>query len=716
MVIDCDGLFRVGLFYCPLDGILSKAWNSISFLRVNPMNFENHLFWDQQQVYILRIFLPIIVGFLILSIGLLGLFILSFWKRHYRLWRLGKEENRSGQVGRRLKTLLAVILANFKIWEEPYPGTMHFLIFWGTLLLFLGKTIRIFSLLFRLTNPPQPIFLYASLISEFGGVLLILGGAMAVFRRYILKPSRLDAKPERALIFIWGFLLLLTGYFIKGYRIAAVGISAPTHWYVWAPISYPLSKFFLILPSQPLNELLIWHRVLIHVIPASIFFVYVTVSHSPLKHFFLSPINIYFRSLKPRGVLTPLPNIEEAETFGVREIFEFTWKQLLDLEACTACGRCQDVCPAFLSGKPLSPKKMTQNLKEDLWRQAPGMLSKPRENKRPLEPIIGSTVTEDELWACTACMACEEVCPVFIEQIPRNIDLRRYLVLMETKFPSGLKLIFKNLMNHYNPWGMSRGLRADWAKDLRAGMLSKGSERGILLWVGCAGSFDDRNINVAISLVSILRSMGIPFWILGTEEECCGDPARRTGNEYLFQTLAEANIEVLRKYGVRQILTMCPHCFHTLKNEYPQFGGNFDVVHYTQFLDQLISRGIMKLKKPIQKTITYHDSCYLGRGNQIYDAPRRILKSIPGLKLIEMKRHGRWSFCCGAGGGRMWLEETIGTRMNQMRTLQAYETKAELVVTACPYCLTMLRDGIKETGKEENLSAFDLSELVERAL
>ncbi len=679
------------------------------------MEFEK-LFWARQQVYILKIFLPIIFGFLILSVGLIALFIFSFWKRHYKLWQLGKEEDRSGQVGKRLRTLLAVIFANYRLWEEPYPGTMHFLIFWGVLLLSLGKVIRIFSLLVGLTNPPQSIFLIASFISESGGGWVIVGGAMAVFRRYILKPTRLDTKPERTLIFIWGFLLLLTGYFIKGYRISAAGISVPMNWYFWAPISYPLSKFFLTLPSQALNELLIWHRVFIHAIPASIFFIYITLSHSPLKHFFLSPINIYFRSLKPKSVLLPLPDIEEAETFGVREISEFTWKQLLDLEACTACGRCQDVCPAFLSGKPLSPKKMTQNLKEMLWRQAPFLLSKPMDGKKEPEPIVGSTVKEEELWACTACMACEEVCPIYIEQIPRNIDLRRYLVLMETKFPSGLKGVFKNLMNNHNPWGMSRGARADWAKGLKVGILSKGPERGILFWVGCAGSFDDRNISVTISLVSILKSIGISFWILGTEEGCCGDPARRTGNEYLFKTFAESNIEILQKYGVKQILTMCPHCFHTLKNEYPQFGGKFDVVHYTQFLADLLSKGIIKLTKPIQKTITYHDSCYLGRGNQIYGAPRKILKSIPGLRIVEMKRHGRRSFCCGAGGGRMWLEENIGTRINQMRTLEAYGTKAELVGTACPYCLTMLRDGIKEIGKEEVLSVFDIGELVERAL
>jgi len=679
------------------------------------MDFLNRVFWTGQQVYITKVFLPVIIGFLFLCIGLLALFVLSFWQQHYRLWRLGKDVDRFGQVKKRLKTVLAVMFANAGIWKEPYPGIMHFLIAWGTLFIFLGKIVRLFSIPIELTNPPQTIFLYASFVSEVGGVLVILGGIMAVIRRYVIKPPRLDTKPERTLIFVWGFVLLVTGYLIKAYRIAAVGVDVPPDWVSWAPVSYLVSSSILILSSEPLNELLIWHRALIHAIPASILLAYVIISRSPLQHLFLSPLNIFFRSLNPKSVLHPLPDIEEADTFGVREISEFTWKQLLDLEACTACGRCQDVCPAFLSEKPLSPKQMTQNLKEHLWREGPLLHSTPSGKHEP-EPIVGTTVSEDELWACTACMACEEVCPVYVEQIERNIDLRRYLVLMETKFPSGLKLVVKNLQNSLNPWGMSRGLRAEWAKSLRAGMLSKGADRGILFWVGCAGSFDDRNTEVAITLVSILKSAGIPFWILGTEEGCCGDPARRTGNEYLFQTLAQANIEVLHQYRVRQILTMCPHCFHTLKNEYPQFGGKFDVIHYTQFFADLLSKRKLKPTKPIHKVITYHDSCYLGRGNQIYDAPRRILHAIPGLKLIEMERHGHRSFCCGAGGGRMWLEENIGRRINQMRTDQAVQTKAALLGTACPYCLTMLRDGVKETGHDEAVAVFDLSELLERSL
>ena len=672
-------------------------------------------FWTAQEVYIMKVFLPIILGFLVLFIGLLAISALSFWWRHYRLWFLGKEENRSDQEATRLKTLLAVTFGHIRFWKELYPGTMHFLIFWGAILIFLGKIVRLFSYPVGLTNPPQDIFKYASFVSEVGGLLVIIGGCMAIYRRYIVKPSRLETKPTNTLIYSWGAVLLMTGYFIKGYRITIIGSGVVPDWLSWAPVSYFISRFFLILPTEPLNELLVWHRVLIHALPAFLFFAYVFITRTPLQHFFLSPINVYFRNLKPKGVLAPIPNFEEAETFGVKEISELTWKQLLDLEACTNCGRCQDVCPAHLSQKPLSPRRMTQNLKDHLRREGPKLLSTPPDQRQP-EAIMEKTVGEDELWACTACMACEEVCPVYVEQIIRNVDLRRYLVLVETKYSSEVRLALKNLEKSNNPWGASRGTRAEWTKGLGIKTLAEVENPEFLFWVGCVGSFDARNQKVATSMVKILQASGISFGILGNDEGCCGDPARRIGNEYLFQTMAEANIEILKESGVKKILTLCPHCFHTLKNEYPQFGGEFQVIHHTQFLTELISSGKLKLTKPLNKVITYHDSCYLGRANQIYDPPRKILNSIPGLKLVEMERHRQRSFCCGAGGGRMWMEEHIGTRINQMRTDQAIATEAELIGTACPYCLTMLFDGIKEKGKAETMAAYDLSELVDQSM
>jgi Fe-S oxidoreductase/nitrate reductase gamma subunit len=668
-------------------------------------------FWTGQEVYIMKVFLPIIIGFLVLFIGLLAIFALSFWWRHYRLWHLGKAENRSDQAIKRVKSLLAVTFGHMRFWKEPYPGTMHFLIFWGAVLVFLGKIVRLFSYPVGITVPPQAIFKYASFVSEIGGLLVIIGGGMAVYRRYILKPSRLETTPERTLIFVWGVILLITGYFIKGYRIAVIGAAIPSDWFSWAPISSAVSHFFLIFPNTPLNELLIWHRVLIHAAPALLFFAYVFVTHTPLQHFFLSPINVFFRSLKLKGILAPIPNFEEAETYGVRDISEYTWKQLLDLEACTNCGRCQDVCPAHLTQKPLSPRRMTQNLCQHLRREGPKLLATPPDQRQP-EAIIEKTVGEDELWACTNCMACEEACPVLIEQISRNIELRRYLVLVETKYTSDIRLTLKNVEKANNPWGLARGLRTDWTKGLGVKTFSEVTGPEFLFWVGCCGSYDARNQKVATALVKILQACDVRFGILGNEEGCCGDPARRIGNEYLYQTTAQANIEIMKGHGVKKILALCPHCFHILKNEYPQLGGEFEVIHHTQLLTELISSGKLKLTKPIDKMITYHDSCYLGRANQIFEPPRKIIQSIPGLKLIEMKKHHKQSFCCGAGGGRMWMEEHIGTRINQMRTDHAIEVNAELIGTACPYCLTMLFDGIKEKGKSETMAAYDLCELI----
>ena len=673
-------------------------------------------FWASQDAYFIKIFLPILIGFSVLSIGLIVLFAFSFWRQHYRLWHLGKPEDCSGHWATRLKTVFAVAFAHRRIWREPYPGAMHFLIYWGVLLIFLGKIVRLFSYPIGVTTPPQPLFFYASFLSEMGGGMAIVGGLLAVVRRYLFRPSRLDTKPDNHFIYILGFVILLTGYLIKAYRMVAVGLDIPPDWISWAPVSTLIAPFILILPSESLNELLVWHRVLIHVLPTSLFIIYVIASRSGLKHLFLSPLNIFYRSLKPKGALNPIPNFDEAETFGANEISEFTWKQLLDLEACTRCGRCQDQCPAHLSEKPLSPKKVILDLRAHLHEKGKPLIWNQSLKTEEGPSLAGEVISEDTLWACTFCLNCYEQCPVFISAFDKIIEMRRYLVLMETRYPSELREVFRNLERRSNPWGVERHLRADWAKDLGVKTLAEDPEVDILYYPGCFKGFDDRNKRVAISMVKILRRAGVKFGILGSEEGCCGDPARRIGNEYLYKMVAEANIETMNRYQVRKILTTCPHCFNTLKHEYPQFGGRFEVVHQTEFLSDLLEHEKLKLKGIDPVTVTYHDSCYLGRYNQIYEKPRRILTSIPGVSIKEMKRSRFRSFCCGGGGGRMWMEEHLGKRINEMRIAQALELKPDVIATACPYCLTMLADGLKAKGMEELVKAFDIAELLEKSL
>ncbi len=673
-------------------------------------------FWVKQNTYLLNILYPIGIGFLVILLGWGGLFIYTFRRQHLRLWRIGKEENCSDRIVERLKTFSKVIFGHARFWREGYPGTMHFLIFWGTLFIFIGKGIRLLSPLTGITIPPQSIYLYASFISEVGGGVILLGALMAVIRRFILKPQRLDSKPDDHLKYLWAFLILLTGYLIKSYRLALGGGSPPHDSFYWAPISSLLVPFILILPSEPLNQLLLWHRIFIHAIPAVLLFGYIAVSRSSLEHIYLSALNVFYRSLNPKGAIKPIPNFEEAEAYGVTEIKEFTWKQLLDLEACTRCGRCQDNCPAHLSEKPLNPKKVIQDLRTHLLTQGGTLIPIERHQEPEPSPLVGEIIPEDTLWSCTACLNCYEQCPVYISCFDKIIDMRRSKVLMESQFPNELKEVFRAMERKSNPWGVEKSQRADWAQALGVKTLAENPEVEWLYFPGCFKGFDDRNKKVAIAMVKILQRTGVSFGILGPEEGCCGDPARRIGNEYLYFMLVEKNLETFERYNVKKILTTCPHCYNTLKNEYPQFGGRFGVVHQTEFLKTLLDQKKLVLRHGSPLILTYHDSCYLGRYNQIYEPQRQLLKAIPGVNLKEMERSYDRSFCCGGGGGRMWMEEHLGKRINEMRVDQALRLKPNAIATACPYCLTMLEDGLKARGKEDSIKVYDIAELLERAM
>ena len=437
-----------------------------------------------------------------------------------------------------------------------------------------------------------------------------------------------------------------------------------------------------------------WHRAIIHTVPAFTFLAYIFISRSRMQHVWLSPLNVFFRSLKPKGALIPI-DIEKAERFGTSKIENFTWKQLLDLDACTRCGRCQDNCPAHLSGKPLSPKKVILDLKKHLYDVYPLPFVKKTPESR--SDMINEVITEDVIWACTTCRACQEACPVYIEHIDKIIDMRRSLVLEQAKIPETGEAALKCIETRGHSCRGTTSTRTDWTQGLDIKLLSVDQNVDIVYWSGCAASLEDRNIKVAKAMAKIMKSAEVNFAILGLEESCCGEPARRLGNEYLFQMQAAKNIEILKSYKVKRIVTTCPHCFNTIKNEYPQFGGEFEVLHHSQFIAQLLSQGKIKPLSLRTDKLTYHDSCYLGRYNDIYLQPREIVRSISKSKPVEMQRSKQSGFCCGGGGGRFWMEERI--RKKDQRN--AYRTGYAKWGKYGGICLPILPADVRRCYKSE---------------
>jgi Fe-S oxidoreductase len=467
----------------------------------------------------------------------------------------------------------------------------------------------------------------------------------------------------------------------------------------------------------------------------------VYIPRSKHLHVLASLFNAFFRPLGPKVVLEPVP--VEAETFGASKIQDFTWKDLLDLYACAVCGRCHANCPAQLSGKTLSPREVIHNLKEHLLEAGPELLARKlasqaaassetsgetqgepqteiqAETPAETKEMIGGVVTEEEIWACTTCGACQEVCPVNIEHIRKIIDLRRNLVMAQSKMPESAQLMLRNMQQRGHPWAgiQSMRLRGDWTTDQELKVLAEGDSVNTLFWVGCTGALVERNVKATLSMTRVLRTAGFDFAVLGDAETCCGDPARRAGYDFQFQIMAEQNIEVFKSHNVKEIVTSCPHCYNTLKHEYPKYGGEFKVVHYTELIADFIRQGKLKLSNELNSKLTYHDPCYLGRYNNVYEEPRRILQTIPKTKLEEMERSKDTGFCCGGGGGLMWIEEQPGTtKINQVRLEDALKTGADTVVTACPYCLQMFEDSIDHKGVKDSLKARDLVELVEEAM
>ena len=628
-----------------------------------------------------------------------------------RNWERGTPDRRAttgNNIHRRVRDYRAGVMMQTLL-RDPIAGAMHALLYYGFLvLLAVTTTLEVDHQL-----PERLKFLHGgtyqgfSFVGDLAGLAFTFGMIWSVVRRYVQRPYRIRIKtrPEHALIL--GVLLGLgvTGFAAEAFRIALEGRPSYEQ---WSFVGYPLSALV-----DGIGALAGWHQAMwiSHVLCFMAFLILLPVTM--LRHMFTSPLNMYLRDReRPKGAMRALPDLMEAEdieTIGASVIEDFTWKQLLDTDSCTMCGRCTAVCPAHATGKPLDPREIVLKTGEIMAATGGhGEVSPPIGTDREITVSANNLferISTEEVWSCTSCRACDEACPVNIEILDKILDMRRYLTLMESDFPSELGSAFRGMENNANPWNMNNGERAEWANDLDVEIVDPSNpfDHEYLYWVGCAGSFDDKNQKVSEATAKLLQRAGVDFAILGPAEMCTGDSARRSGNEYLFQMLATQNINSLNEMGVQKIVTQCPHCFNTLKNEYPQYGGNWEVLHHTQFLEELVESGALDLSEArLDERIVYHDSCYLGRHNDVFMSPRNVIGNLSGVEIVEAPRNGTNGMCCGAGGARMWMEETIGTKVNDERSQELVATGASRIATACPFCYVMIDDGVKAHGLEED--------------
>lgn len=602
--------------------------------------------------------------------------------------------------GQRFKGLLVMFFGQKRMFLEPVPGIMHALIFWG----FLVFTVRSASLVVEgFTGGWELPFLHthlgsAYLLTKDLFIVLVLAGiVVAAWRRLVTRPARLEYSADAWVILGLIALLMVTDALADGARI---GGGAPGPWQ-WTPVSAAVGGLLANLSIGTLHAVYAWSW-WIHAGALYLFANYLPYS----KHFhvYTSLPNVLLRPLEPAGKLQTmdLENVGEGSTLGAQRVTDYTWKQLLDLHTCTECGRCTVVCPTTITHKPLVPRDLTIELRNHLNASEGEIIRDPGDTPGiPQRELAGDVVDPDAVWACTSCRWCEEACPLFISYVDKIVDMRRHLVLEKATFPDEAEIAFRGMEVNGNPWQLPAENRADWAKGLDVPLAGDGGEFEVLFWVGCAGAYDEVGQKTSRALVSLLRAAGIRFAILGPEETCTGDSARRLGNEYLFQMLARANVNTLNRYGVKKIVTNCPHCLNTLLHEYPDFGGQFEVVHGTQLVAELLAEGRLKLTQEVKQVLTFHDPCYLGRTNGEYEAPRQVLRAIPGLVVKEAELSREKAMCCGAGGGRMWLEEKLGERINQVRVGQLQACGTRDVSVACPFCAVMIGNGQQELGQEE---------------
>ncbi len=660
------------------------------------------------------------VIYIVFFVVMMVLFIYLMYRRIAIVLK-GQPKNRFDQIGKRIVLLIKVVLGQTRILNRNFLGAgfLHAFIFWGFVVLLINSTNVLIGGFFHefhfpfLNNGSTALTVYYYMRDIFEIIVAVMV-LIAVFRRSVLKPKRLTINWEGYLILLFIFLIMLSDFVMNG----AEKILHPSHLNNASLMNYWMGSLFQswhisVRTAQILLDMGWWT----HAGVLLLFLNFLPLS----KHFHVitAPFNVFFRRLDPEPI--PAIDIENAEHYGASKIHHFAWKDILDVFTCTECGRCQSVCPAFNTGKLLSPKKINEDMRHYINENMSLLVAHSAKELDELQathdPLVGNVISEEVLWACTTCRACENACPLTIEFIDRIVEMRRHLVLEESRFPRELQSAFNGMERNGNPWNMNED-RLAWVKEdpsLEVKTVDENPDFEILYWVGCAGAFDQKGQNIARAFTKILNHAQVNFAVLGNKESCTGDSARRSGNEYLFSMMAEANVQTLNQAKVKKIVTTCPHCLHTLKNEYPQFGGQYEVIHHTQYIEELIHSGRVKLSRDEQqRKVAFHDPCYLGRHNRVFDAPREDVRQL-GFDLVELKDHRENSFCCGAGGAQMWKEEEPGQEpVRQHRFKEVQESGADILGTACPFCLTMLHDASNEL--ESDIRVRDVAELVAEQL
>ncbi|BCS52780.1 heterodisulfide reductase-related iron-sulfur binding cluster [Geobacter sp. SVR] len=655
------------------------------------MEATREIYWNVGHGVVLPMYLLAIAAFAVLAWG--------FWQR-LPVWRQGKPLDRLGRYDERVKRLIADIFSQQRVFRVRDGGLPHALFFWSFLVLFVGTMLVMlqadfFTPLMQVNLLSGEFYKGFSLALDLAGILAILMLAGLFIRRFVIQPKGLEIVCDDYIVLQLLFAILVTGFLIEGARMAATEVRQNPALALYSPGGLLAARLFMTAGPDTLSvvhKLLWWlHFVLV-------LGLFCAIPYTKLRHIFTTSANGFLVPLEPKGFI-PTINLEDeqAEQFGAATVKDLTWKDIFDADACTACKRCQDRCPASATDKPLSPMKVVQQIGEVA-------VNTPEAN-------LCQAVSQDVLWACTTCRACQDICPANIEHVNKILEMRRNLTLMEGAFPGDeVRTAIGNLEVNANPFGLAYAGRGDWTQGLDVRVMAEDPEVDLLYFVGCYASFDKRNQEIARNFVRICNAAGIRVGILGKEEKCCGEPPRKLGNEYLYQMMATENIELIKGYGVKRVVTTCPHCFNTLAKDYRDLGLDIPVEHYATFIAGLLADNRLKLTAaPFD--CTYHDSCYLGRYMDIIEQPRGIIRQAGG-HITEMDNSGYDSFCCGAGGGRILAEEKIGSRINVARVNMAHDTGAPLLVSNCPFCLTMFEDGIKTGGVEGEIRVRDLAEIL----